>query len=158
MILKIFNETTNSFDPINIVVSQSFIDNNGNTITRYKNINDTDIISEALNTKISKDGDLINGNLQFKENFGISGSHYVQGDYYNSNIEYCSEDSNTGFFRVINSVKDVSTPNNNQSIKYFNLACDDQLTQNSKNLVTSGVLYDEIASLKDRITQLESNS
>lgn len=158
MELKIFNKATNSFDPITIIVSQSFTDNNGNTITRYKSINNVDIINDALDTKISKDGDLINGNLEFKENFGIAGSYCLQGNYYSSNIEYCNEESNAGFFRVKNSIKDISNPSNNTSIEYFNLACDDQLTQNSKNLVTSGVLYDEITSLKDRIAQLESNT
>lgn len=158
MVLKIFNKDTNTFQTIGVRVSQSYTDKVGSTNTYFEEFNEADSFQKALDTKISKNGDIIKGTIQFGNGFGISGSSMNEGVYNNSIIKYCeSNDSNeSGFFRVMSSTKDTEDFDNPTVEDYFNLICDSVPTQNSKNLITSGTLYTLLQNIDTRLTQLET--
>lgn len=158
MILKTFNSKTNSFEPITIGITESYVDKDTGTVnTIHKKFNSFNIIDEALDSKISKNGDIVNGVIQFGNGFGISGTSINGDTCSNSRVEYCEaqNSSESGFFRVIGSTKDISDFNSIPTEDYFNLVCDTAPTENSKNLITSGTLWSILQTIDSRLQTLE---
>lgn len=145
MILKRYNNGT--FEPIIINTSKQIVEDDGSiecSTNQYSNIED------SIDSKISKDGDLLKGTLQFEEKSSLVGVKKVDTDIFSdSRIEFKKDtgDNNPGFFRVKNILKDTEDDTNSQDNGSFNLICDSEPTQNSKNLVTSGDIYRYIDSI-----------
>lgn len=153
MILKIFNKETGKLDPIEFTTQYTYKNTDGSISKYYRKLN----VEKSLNSKVDKSGDVMNGSLVFDIDCGIQG-HYVDSDnlnYNDSKIQYV-EDNNIGIFKVINKSASLDRPNNTTQ-KTFNLDIDSQPTQGSKNLVTSGDLYEILYQINQRLSALETS-
>lgn len=159
MVLKVYNKLTNKFDPISIKTSQSYTDKSGSINTYFEEFKDNNnSIQEALDTKISKKGDIVKGSIEFGNGFGLVGTSKNNLIVNSSSIQYCqSNNSSTpGYFKVINKTSDTTDIDSNPNEDSFNLMCDNNPTENSKNLLTSGTLYEILQELDSRISRLEN--
>lgn len=153
MILKQYNELTGFYEPVQITVSQTYTDpDTGTTIKAPSKFGD---LQKSIDSKLSKSGDTMLGTIEFGNNFGIKGSN-VQGiNYRISKIVYNSENSNNNCFQVRNETFNLESDTSISSPSVFNLKIDNQPTQNSINLLTSGAIYNALQQLSDRIAALE---
>lgn len=153
MILKRYNNGT--FEPIIINISKQTVEDDGSvecSTNQYSNIED------SIDSKISKDGDLLKGTLQFEEKSSLVGVKKVDTDIFSdSRIEFKKDtgNNNPGFFRVKNILKDTEDDSNSQDNGSFNLICDSEPTEDSKNLLTSGAIFTALKALSARIAALE---
>ena len=99
-------------------------------------------LQKAIDSKLNKDGDIVEGSLEFKDACGIIGNK-VKNDEYTSPFYKESKliyDSSENCFKVVcsskNSVRDPAPTIDSQ----FYLKIDDTPTLGSSNLVTSGAI------------------
>lgn len=151
MILKKYNPVTGFYEPVQIIVSQTYTDSDtGTTISAPSKFGD---IQKSIDSKLSRSGDTMKGTIEFGNNFGIKGSNMYGNIYKTSEILF-KKDSNDNYFQIINTSTDI-TGQNLPVPSTFNLKLDNQPTQNSINLLTSGAIYNALQQLSDRISALE---
>ena len=150
-----YNAKKAIFEPVNFKVQQEYINPNGSTTKTFNIIQD---FQESINTRLSKNGDSMHGDIVFTPAFGILGKSYAGQYFFSSKLEYTKEADNTanhGYFKITNTKKNIADTNSEES-NSFNLICDSTLTEDSNNLVTSGTLYTIINGLEQRISNLEN--
>lgn len=146
MALKIYNKNTGELEPFSIEQRKEIISpEDGSIVSKQVFYNS---FQDSLQSKVNTSGSVMNGSLEFLHNNGISGINVDGTNRNKSKIQFVHNSSNnqTDYFQVTNSIKDVENQSNEEVTKTFNLVCDSVPTENSKNLITSGDIYNYLHS------------
>lgn len=143
------------FEPIKITSTKQTVEEDGSIEHSTNQYND---IEKCIDSKISKEGDLIKGTLQFEDKCGIVGVKKVNADEISdSRIEFTKDTGNNkpGHFIVKNLLRDTEDTSSFTDNGSFNLICDQEPTEDSNNLLTSGAIFEALYDLSERIASLE---
>lgn len=156
MLIK-YNNSTNQFEPYKTKAYSNSLDDYSQSVLQNQIY--VDDFEELVDTKVSKQGDIIDGFLNFNKGFGISGKSKTISSQdgtkiFNSTISYNTDSQNNCF--VVKNTRKVLLVDQNFNLQEdgaqqlentFNLDIDNTPTEGSNNLVTSDAIYRYIQSL-----------
>lgn len=148
MALKIFDSKTGTFKNLDITSTSKVADEQN---IQYENIIKYDNLEDALNSKLTKTGDTMEGPIVAGDDFKLTNSYRDDetGLYVSSSLIF--QDGIPSIIILRGREGEFSV-----SRSKLILHPDNQPMQDSKGLVTSGVLYDIITSIEERLDNIEA--